>query len=139
TDRTSDIIKSYSAQGVKLIQHREGQTMNSYKKYAITQAIAQAHGDIMVTTDADCRMGKNWLSTDIQKFEESDCYMLSSPVSYSEEKSFFEILQTLEFQYLIGLGAAGIGNGAPTTCNGANLAYRRDIFYEVGGFNGIDE
>src|SRR5690606_2286875 len=60
-------------------------------------------------------------------------------VSYSEEKSLFEILQTLEFQYLIGLGAAGIGNGAPTPCNGANLAYRRDIFYEVGGFNGIDE
>src|SRR5690606_41405437 len=30
-------------------------------------------------------------------------------------------------------------NGAPTTCNGANLAYRRDIFYEVGGFNVIDE
>lgn len=139
TDRTSDIIKSYSAQGVKLIQLREGRTMNSYKKYAITQAIAQAHGDIIVTTDADCRMGKNWLSTVIQKFEESDCYMLSSPVSYSEEKSFFEVLQTLEFQYLIGLGAAGIGNGAPTTCNGANLAYRRDIFYEVGGFNGIDE
>src|SRR5690606_13494915 len=56
----------------------------------------------------------------------------------SEEKSYFERLQTLEFLYLIGLGAAGIGNGNPTTCNGANLAYRKDVFYEMGGFNGID-
>lgn len=139
TDRTSEIILSYTSQGVQLIQLREGRTMNSYKKYAINQAIAQAKGEIVVTTDADCRMGTNWLTTVIQKFEESDCYMLSSPVSYSEEKSLFERLQTLEFQFLIGLGAAGIGNGAPTTCNGANLAYRRDIFHEVGGFNGIDQ
>ena len=139
TDRTSEIILSYASQGVQLIQLREGRTMNSYKKYAINQAIAQAKGEIVVTTDADCRMGTNWLTTVIQKFEESDCYMLSSPVSYSEEKSLFERLQTLEFQFLIGLGAAGIGNGAPTTCNGANLAYRRDIFHEVGGFNGIDQ
>lgn len=139
TDRTSEIVKRYTPRGIQLIQLREGQTMNSYKKYAISRAIAQASGDIIVTTDADCRMGKQWLSTVIQKFEESNCHMLSSPVSYSEEESLFERLQTLEFQYLIGLGAAGIGNGAPTTCNGANLAYRRDIFYEVGGFNGIDE
>src|SRR5690606_15171890 len=46
--------------------------------------------------------------------------------------------QTLEFLYLVGLGAAGIGNGRPSTCNGANLAYRRDVFYEMGGFSGID-
>jgi cellulose synthase/poly-beta-1,6-N-acetylglucosamine synthase-like glycosyltransferase len=122
-----------------LIQLREGKSMNSYKKYAISKAIEQASGEIIVTTDADCRMGKLWLRTIVQKFEESGCYMLSSPVVYSEEKSLFERLQTLEFLYLIGLGAAGIGNGAPTTCNGANLAYRRDIFYKVGGFNGIDD
>src|SRR5690606_7532453 len=48
-------------------------------------------------------------------------------------------LQKLEFLYLIGRGAAEIGNKQPATCNGANLAYRRDIFYELGGFNGIDQ
>lgn len=139
TDRTPEIINSYADQGIQLMLLREGKTMNSYKKHAISQAIARANGDIIVTTDADCRMGTQWLKTIVQKFQEDDCYMLSSAVIYSEEKSLFERLQTLEFLYLIGLGAAGIGNGAPTTCNGANLAYRRDVFYEVGGFNGIDE
>lgn len=137
-DNTASIVASYASRGVKLIQLNEGDKLNSYKKLAISRAIAEASGDIIVTTDADCRMDVNWLSTVIGYFEKTDAMMLSSPVLYSEEQSYFERLQTLEFLYLIGLGAAGIGNGHPTTCNGANLAYRRDAFYAMGGFRGID-
>lgn len=138
TDNTAAIVASYASRGVTLLQLNEGDKLNSYKKLAISRAIAQASGEIIVTTDADCRMGTNWLRTVVSYFEETEAYMVSSPVAYSEEKSYFERLQTLEFLYLIGLGAAGIGNKNPTTCNGANLAYRRDLFYEMGGFNGID-
>ncbi|MCI0920343.1 glycosyltransferase family 2 protein [Sphingobacterium rhinopitheci] len=138
TDNTAAIISSYADRGVRLLQLDVGDALNSYKKYAITKAIEMASGDIIVSTDADCRMGNNWLKTVISYFEENDSYMVSSPVSYSEEKNRFEELQTLEFLYLIGLGAAGIGNRSPTTCNGANLAYRKSLFFELGGFNGID-
>lgn len=138
TDKTADIIKSYADQGVKLLQLDIGDALNSYKKYAITKAIEMSSGEIIVTTDADCRMGNNWLRTVVGYFEENDNYMVSSPVVYSEEKNKFEELQTLEFLYLIGLGAAGIGNHSPTTCNGANLAYKKALFFELGGFNGID-
>lgn len=138
TDRTAEIVSSYSHRGVKLLQLSVGDMLNSYKKYAITKAIGMATGDIIVTTDADCRMGKNWLKTIVCYFEVNNSYLVSSPVMYSEEKTHFEELQTLEFMYLIGLGAAGIGNQSPTTCNGANLAYRKSVFLEMGGFNGID-
>ncbi|WP_313266162.1 glycosyltransferase [Sphingobacterium sp.] len=138
-DNTSLIVKEYAEQGVKLIQLNENGRLNSYKKLAISRAIECCQGEIIITTDADCRMGPNWLATVISTFEKEDAYLQSSPVLYSEEKSFFERLQTLEFLYLIGLGAAGIGNKKPTTCNGANLAYRKDIFKQMGGFKGIDE
>ncbi|WP_286857262.1 MULTISPECIES: glycosyltransferase [Sphingobacterium] len=138
-DNTSAIVKEFTENGVKLIQLNENGRMNSYKKLAISRAIDCCKGEIIITTDADCRMGPNWLATVIGTFEKEDAYLLSSPVVYSEEKSFFERLQTLEFLYLIGLGAAGIGNRKPTTCNGANLAYRKDIFKQMGGFKGIDE
>lgn len=138
TDNTAAIVASYASRGVTLLQLNEGDKLNSYKKLAISRAIAQASGELIVTTDADCRMGTSWLRTVVSYFEETGAYMVSSPVAYSEEKSYFERFQTLEFLYLIGLGAAGIGNKNPTTCNGANLAYRRDLFYEMGGFNGID-
>ena len=138
TDRTSEIVRSYGDRGVKLLQLQVGDKLNSYKKYAITKAIEMASGEIIVTTDADCRMGRNWIRTIMAYFDQNNSFLVSSPVAYSEEKSKFEELQTLEFLYLIGLGAAGIGNGNPTTCNGANLAYRRDVFFEMGGFKGID-
>ncbi|MVZ62374.1 glycosyltransferase family 2 protein [Sphingobacterium humi] len=139
TDRTGEIISSYADRGVKLIQLDEGSKLNSYKKFAIAKAIDASEGEIIITTDADCRMGPQWLSTIVHFMEANDLYMVSSPVSYNEEKSYFERLQTLEFLYLIGLGAAGIGNGNPTTCNGANLAYRKSVFFEMGGFKGIDD
>jgi len=138
TDETASVVASYADRGVKLIRLDESDKHNSYKKLAISRAIAQAAGEIIVTTDADCRMGKKWLATVIGFFEETDAFLVSSPVLYSEEKSRFERLQALEFLCLIGLGAAGIGNGRPTTCNGANLAYRKAVFLEMDGFVGID-
>ena len=137
TDQTATIVKSYPE--VVLIQLNEDKALNSYKKMAIQTAIGQAKGDLIVTTDADCRMGAEWLATIVNYYETTGCKMISSPVAYFEEKSFFEQAQALEFSYLIGLGASTIGNKNPSTCNGANLAYEKKAFFEVGGFKGIDD
>jgi len=139
TDGTAAIISSYANQGITLLQLREDQPLNSYKKKAIAGAIKLSSGNLMVATDADCRMGSQWLSTVVGYFEANDLLMISSPVAYFQERSLFERMQTLEFSYLIGMGASFIGNNQASTCNGANLAYRKDIFYEVGGFTGIDD
>jgi len=136
-DRTAEIVNSYP--GVKLIQLNEPQALNSYKKMAIQRAIGEAVGSLIVTTDADCRMGRNWLETVVGYYEEHGYKMISSPVAYDEEKDVFERLQSLEFAYLIGLGASTIGNKNPSTCNGANLAYEKKAFFDVGGFTGIDD
>jgi cellulose synthase/poly-beta-1,6-N-acetylglucosamine synthase-like glycosyltransferase len=139
TDKTADIIRSYADKGIKLLQLNENQPLNSYKKKAIAKAIDMSSGDLMVATDADCRMGAQWLSSVVGYFESNDPVMISSPVTYFEERTLFEYMQTLEFSYLIGIGAAFIGNKRASTCNGANLAYRKDVFYDVGGFKGIDD
>ena len=139
TDDTAKIITSYASKGVELIRLNEDRALNSYKKKAIQTAIGQATGDLIITTDADCRMGVNWLKTIVSFYEEKQYKMISSPVAYFEEKTFFERAQALEFLYLIGLGASTIGNKKPSTCNGANLAYEKAAFYEVGGFQGIDD
>jgi cellulose synthase/poly-beta-1,6-N-acetylglucosamine synthase-like glycosyltransferase len=139
TDNTAQIISSFASSGIKLISLNESNALNSYKKKAIQTAIGQCEGDLIITTDADCRMGKDWLTTIVAYYEENDFKMISSPVAYFQEKSFFERAQSLEFLYLIGLGASTIGNNKPSTCNGANLAYEKKAFYEVGGFKGIDD
>ncbi|MBO9672711.1 MAG: glycosyltransferase [Sphingobacteriaceae bacterium] len=139
TDKTAEIVLSYAHRNVKLIKLNEDRALNSYKKKAIQTAIGTCSGDLIITTDADCRMGPDWLVTIVGLYEEKNYKMISSPVAYFQEKSFFERLQALEFLYLIGLGASTIGNRKPSTCNGANLAYEKNTFYEVGGFQGIDD
>lgn len=139
TDNTPIIIQSYAAQGVKLLRLTESEVLNSYKKKALTEAIHLSTGELMVATDADCQMGPNWLSSIVSLYEEKGFYLISGPVLYFKERNVFEKLQALEFLYLIGLGAASIGNRQASTCNGANLAYRRDIFMELNGFQGIDD
>jgi len=139
TDETAAIISSFAKDGVKLINLNEQNALNSYKKKAIQTAIAQSTGTLIITTDADCRMGRKWLTTIVSYYEENNYKMISSPVAYFDEQNLFEKCQTLEFSYLIGLGASTIGNKKPSTCNGANLAYERRAFDEVNGFKGIDD
>lgn len=138
TDNTPMIIQSYEAQGVKLLRLNESEVLNSYKKKALTKAIHLSTGELMVATDADCQMGPKWLSTIVSLYEKEGFYLISGPVLYFKERNVFERCQTLEFLYLIGLGAASIGNKHPSTCNGANLAYKKDVFNELNGFQGID-
>jgi cellulose synthase/poly-beta-1,6-N-acetylglucosamine synthase-like glycosyltransferase len=139
TDNTAAIIKSYEQQGVKLLQLQLGDALNSYKKKAIAEAIKLSTGDFLMATDADCRMGTSWISTVVGFYEQNDLVMISSPVTYFQEQSVFERMQTLDFSSLIGMGGSFMTNGFAATCNGANFAYRKDVFYEVGGFTGIDE
>ncbi len=139
SDQTSEIVLSFADRGVKLIVLNEDKPLNSYKKKAITEAIKLSDSQLIITTDADCRMSPSWLKTIIGFYESGNYKMISSPVIYFEEKSIFEEMQTLDFLFLSGLGAAGIGNKMPSTCSGANLAYQRKVFYELKGFQGIDE
>ena len=138
TDRTSEIVLSFADPRIQLIILNEKEPLNSYKKKAITEAIQLSDSELIISTDADCRMGSAWIKTIVALYESGDYKMISSPVAYFEEKNIFQKMQSLEFLFLIGLGASGIGNGTPTTCNGANLAYRRDAFHELKGFHGID-
>lgn len=116
-----------------------------YKKAAITEAIKQAKGSLVVTTDADCIMGTDWLKTIVLFFEQTNAALVSGPVLFDWEKNFFNspanfllTIQQLEFAGLVGIGGAALQLKFPNMCNGANLAYRREVFDEVGGYMGND-
>ena len=49
-----------------------------------------------------------------------------------------EKLQALEIMGLGVLGGGAMAGNFPHMCNGANLAFRREAFIEVGGYEGID-
>ena len=47
--------------------------------------------------------------------------------------------QQLDFLVLQGITGASVYKGIHSMCNGANFAYDKNVFYEVKGFEGIDD
>lgn len=105
------------------------------KKMAITQGVGVANGSIVVTTDADCRVGADWLHNMCRPFADPRIMMVFGGVRM-EGHSFFDKLQAQEFVSLIGSAAAAAGLKRPVLCNGANLAFRRATFDQVKGYHG---
>jgi cellulose synthase/poly-beta-1,6-N-acetylglucosamine synthase-like glycosyltransferase len=110
----------------------------SPKKRAIRQSISIAAGDLIVTTDGDCRVGPRWLETIAAFYQQTGAQLISGPISFNSDHSVFGNLQTVESGSLIGAGACTMEMGFPTMCNGANLTYEKRVFEEIGGFDGID-
>lgn len=106
------------------------------KKSAITEGVKQATGHIIVTLDADCRVGTNWLQSIHSMFDADKIKMVFGPVRIEPNSSLFSKMQAIEFSSLIGSGAASMAYGIPTMCNGANFAFRKGVFQEVGGYEG---
>ena len=123
---------------IKLIRLKDEETIVAFKKRAIAKAIGEAIGDLIVTTDADCVMHNKWLSTLACFYEKEKPKMIVGPVVFHREESVFEIMQSLEFMGLIATGAAAIYFNSPIMCNGANLAFEKNAFYSVKGYENID-
>ena len=137
TDATRQIVLNFMANdanfSLKLIDLPEDFTA-APKKRAIDQAIKIAQGEWIITTDGDCRVGAHWLRVFAQHIT-PETQMLSGPVTFL---GFQNWAQIIEFSSLVGTGGSAIAAGFPTMCNGANLAYRKSVFLQIAGFEGID-
>ncbi len=135
TDKTAEIARQL-IEGIpngwllELPIGREG------KKAALQMGIEHARFNIIATTDADCTLSKNWLTCLSFYFESSETKMLVGAVKLVGGNSFFSRLQIMEFLSLVGSTASSVGLGHPIMCNGANLAFRKEVFVEVGGYEG---
>ena len=140
TDNTASIVRPYQNKNVNLISLKDfvGDELNSYKKKAIEIAIARSTGELIVTTDADCLVKKNWLQTIAAFYEAYDPAFIAAPVAINCSNRFIEIFQALDFMTLQGITGASVYKNIHSMCNGANLAYTKKAFEEVGGFTGID-
>jgi glycosyltransferase involved in cell wall biosynthesis len=126
TDSTVEIASRFT--GIRNIQTVNNQGKG--KKEALRTGINIAKGRLIITTDADCRMGKNWILTIAAFYEENSADMIICPVQTRQTPGFFGRFQELEFLSLQGITAGTVNYGNGIMCNGANLAFRREAYYE---------
>ncbi|MCH7724443.1 MAG: glycosyltransferase [Bacteroidetes bacterium] len=135
TDDTLQLLIEFSKPDrIKVLSLPDNNSPNAHKKRSIAYGIEKSKGDLIVTTDADCFYSENWLRSLLSNFD-AETGFISGPVEFIEEENLFSRIQKLEFAGLILTGAGLIGAGRPIICNGANIAYRKKVFDEVGGFN----
>lgn len=135
TDKSIEILKkNITKSNIKVISVPKDYSVKAHKKRAIRYGIENSKGEIIVTTDADCIHKKIWLKA-LLSFFDTETGFISGPVKFVESKNFFGKLQELEFAGLVITGAGLIGSNSPTICNAANIAYRKKVFDEVGGFS----
>jgi cellulose synthase/poly-beta-1,6-N-acetylglucosamine synthase-like glycosyltransferase len=149
TDETAQVVNSFHEENIRLINLEDfiqTKSLNSYKKKSIETALQFAKGELIVTTDADCIAPAKWLETLVSFYLEKNPIFVCLPVRYIEPsadthflKKFLIRFQCLDFLTLQGISGASVYKKFHGMCNGANLAYEKKVFYEVNGFEGIDE
>ncbi len=140
SDRTADIASSFKGVTcISLSDFTEGKFLNAYKKKAIEIAIQQSNGELIITTDADCRMCQYWVRSIVRYYETYRHQLIASPVLFTTDARWFQTFQSIDFTAMQGITGALSATHSGTMCNGANLAYTRKAFNAVNGFNGIDD
>lgn len=145
TDNTLSILRNTAYPELSLnvlslsdyIDSRDA-AIRSYKKKAIEVGIRNAKGSLIVTTDADCQFGEQWLESIAALYESTQAKFIAAPVKITGRSSLLDIFQSLDFITLQGITGAAVSKRFYSMCNGANLAYEKKAFEEVNGFDSID-
>ena len=132
TDNSLNIATEHSTDNVRVINMKK----NDFgKKKALTVAVETCKSDIILVTDADCRVKTTWIRKMVNYFNDQNINLVAGPVVFKNSTAIITQLQSLEFASLIGSSAGAIGINNAILCNGANMAYRKNIFLKFSNYN----
>ena len=136
TDNTA-LLSSTLPLGFRMVTPPEAAEASSKKK-AMACGVQEARGEVIVVTDADCIVPPQWLSTIAAFQQETGAQFIAAPVKFTHDNSLLQVFQALDFLVLQGITAASVSARFHSMANGANLAYTREAYTKVNGFEGID-
>ena len=141
-DGTVDVVAEYADVRVRWIKLADilepGQKINAYKKAAITAGIAISRGELIVTTDADCIAPNAWLTQIACLYEADHPAMIVAPVTYIATGGLLPVFQLIDFMSMQGITGAAHNMKLGNMSNGANLAFSKEAFEKVNGYEGVD-
>ncbi len=132
-ERIDSFTRTYPDIKLRIIDNKR--TSASPKKDAITKAISESQHEWIMTTDADCKLPRNWLKAYDAFIIEKQPVFIAAPVSYIEKKGFLHEFQAFDWLSLTGVTIGAFGVAHPVLCSGANMGYKKCVFLEVEGYS----
>ena len=106
------------------------------KKSALAAGIEVSDGDLLLFTDADCEPPPEWVARMVARFAD-DVGLVAGFACAEPLRQIRHRLLAVDNLGVSALAEGSIGMGAPLSCTGRSLAYRRSLWNQVGGFEEI--
>jgi cellulose synthase/poly-beta-1,6-N-acetylglucosamine synthase-like glycosyltransferase len=150
-DKSSAVVASFQQKhkNLKLIEVSARPADIPPKKYALAQGIKASEGEILCFTDADCVPGREWVGELVALFRPEigmvvgyspydDLLQTGIPKAGFGKELFWKFIAYEELK-AAAWSAGSISWRKGWLCTGRNLAYRRAVYDEVGGYEKIKE
>ncbi len=144
-DKTDALIEDYNKKYENfhhVIIKREGEKFIG-KKNALNEGIKRAQGKYLLFTDADCAPKKNWIRSMNAAFTPNVDFIAGySPLLSTKEgiwNRFIMGLKNLERLSVFTVSAGTLGWNWGVTAAARNMAYRKKVFEQVNGYEGIGQ
>ncbi len=119
TDNTKKIIEKFNNGRIKYFRNPEWFGISKSRNIGVQQAI----GDYIFFTDGDCTVSRNWISEGLRFFKLPDCVGVEGKIYYVSKD--FE--PTFSDCILENRNGGNFMTG--------NMAYKKEVMKEVGGFD----
>ncbi|MBN2523712.1 MAG: glycosyltransferase [Bacteroidales bacterium] len=101
------------------------------KKKALHFGALRSNAELLLFTDADCRLSPEWIQSHVTKYTKDRSDLIIGLVDYLTYAGVIEKFFRLDLISLVVAGAGSAFAGRPTLCNGANLAVKKDVYMQL--------
>jgi cellulose synthase/poly-beta-1,6-N-acetylglucosamine synthase-like glycosyltransferase len=139
-DRTLELMHAFAEKHgsrVKVLENREVVETMGPKQFVLDIATAEAQGDILVFTDADCTVPRRWVEQLQPYFHDPRVGVVFGQISLKKEKGLLKNFQAFDQPLIHQYNSATAGLGMPGSCFGNNLVARRAAIDQIGGFRSL--
>ncbi len=137
TDNTKEIIQNFIHDKSRFKYLEPGAEIGQLKgkANALANAIKESNGEIILTTDADCRVSPTW-AKQLASYYKDDVAMVCGYTNQIDT-TLFGGMQSVDFTYLLMIAGGVMNLGKPLSCIGNNMSYRKSVYEEIGGYESL--
>ena len=137
SDETLKVMNGFQKknENIKIVDVENNEAFWGNKKYALTLGIKAATNDHLLFIDADCKpISNNWVSEMSRNFSEEKSIVLGYGKYEVKKYSFVNLLIRFETLLTAIQYFSYAKLGSPYMAVGRNLAYKKEVFFNVKGF-----